>query len=112
MQKYYQPCCIKIVKWFYPNFRDFRASISSNSTVRLSALESFATIARAASYNAQKGGPKAAPLARKLGAAYAAPATSSSARRTVGALAVVVGAELHGEQRRGSQRLRGGVGVF
>ena len=54
-----QPCCIKIVKWFYPNFRHFRVSISSNSTVRLCALRALPQL-RAASYNAQKGDEKAA----------------------------------------------------
>ena len=33
--KHNQPCCSRIVKWFYPNFRDFWAVSWSNSTVRL-----------------------------------------------------------------------------
>jgi hypothetical protein len=41
--KHNQPCCSRIVKWFYPNFGHFRAGIVKRS---LSALESFATIAR------------------------------------------------------------------
>jgi hypothetical protein len=45
---------------FMLNFRHFWASISSNSTVRLTALRALPQL-RAARYNAQKGGPNAAP---------------------------------------------------
>jgi hypothetical protein len=58
--KHNQPCCIRIVKWFYPNFRDFWASIVVKLKRSVVRPESFATITCVASCKAQKDGPNAA----------------------------------------------------
>jgi hypothetical protein len=58
--KHNQPCCIKIVKWFYPTFAIFWPLSRVELNRSVARPESFATIARAASHDARKRRPESA----------------------------------------------------
>src|SRR5271154_5505638 len=58
--KWNLPRYIKIVKWFYSNFRLFSGEHLVKVNRSVVRPESFATVARAVSYTAQKGDEKAA----------------------------------------------------